>query len=140
MVELLRDAVKAVRGRLSGAEAGVIAVALVSLIETSLASILNQDAVYRGLGAKKSIAAVPADRPIASPASPVGVLTEPAVRSSSSVSRRTSALPTLPPRSMPRKRVDGVVDAVGHGLERCRPRRIAASRRRCRSNSGRMSS
>jgi AcrR family transcriptional regulator len=60
MVDLLRDAVKAVRGRLSGAEAGVIAVTLVSLIETSLASILNQDSVYRGLGAKKSIAAVAA--------------------------------------------------------------------------------
>jgi AcrR family transcriptional regulator len=60
MVDLLRDAVKTVRGRLSGAEAGVIAVTLVSLIETSLASILNQDSVYRGLGAKKSIAAVAA--------------------------------------------------------------------------------
>jgi AcrR family transcriptional regulator len=58
MVDLLRVAVKAVRGRLSGAEAGVIAVSLVSLIETSLASILNQDSVYRGLGAKKSIDAV----------------------------------------------------------------------------------
>jgi len=53
MVELLRVAVKSVRGRLSGAEAGVIAVALVSLIETSLASMLNQDAAYRGLGAGK---------------------------------------------------------------------------------------
>ena len=60
MVDLLRDAVKTVRGRLSAAEAGVIAVTLVSLIETSLASILNQDSVYRGLGAKKSIAAVAA--------------------------------------------------------------------------------
>ncbi len=60
MVDLLRDAVKTVRGRLSAAEAGVIAVTLVSLIETSLASILNQDSVYRGLGAKKSIDAVAA--------------------------------------------------------------------------------
>ena len=60
MVDLLREAVKTVRGRLSAAEAGVIAVTLVSLIETSLASILNQDSVYRGLGAKKSIAAVAA--------------------------------------------------------------------------------
>ena len=60
MIELLRVAVKSVRGRLSGAEAGVIAVALVSLIETSLASMLNQDAAYRGLGAGKFNAQVAA--------------------------------------------------------------------------------
>jgi hypothetical protein len=60
MVELLDEAVRTIRGRLSSAEAGVIAVTLVSLIETSLASILNQDSVYRGLGAKKSIAAAAA--------------------------------------------------------------------------------
>jgi AcrR family transcriptional regulator len=60
MVELLRVAVKTVRGRLSGAEAGVIAVALVSLIETSLASMLNQDAAYRGLGAGRFNAQVAA--------------------------------------------------------------------------------
>ncbi|MEZ5226226.1 MAG: hypothetical protein R2710_06015 [Acidimicrobiales bacterium] len=40
------------------AEAGVIAVALVSLIETSLASMLNEDASYRGLGVKKFSAEV----------------------------------------------------------------------------------
>jgi AcrR family transcriptional regulator len=60
MVELLKVAVRLARDRLSAAEAGVIAVALVSLLETSLASILNQDAVYRGLGAKRSIAEVAA--------------------------------------------------------------------------------
>ncbi|HTH07479.1 MAG TPA: TetR/AcrR family transcriptional regulator [Ilumatobacteraceae bacterium] len=60
MVEQLQVAVKSVRGRLGAPEAGVIAVALVSLLETSLASILNQDAVYRGLGAKRSIAEVAA--------------------------------------------------------------------------------
>ena len=42
------------------AEAGVIAVALVSLLETSLASMLNEDVVYRGLGAKKFVAEVAA--------------------------------------------------------------------------------
>jgi AcrR family transcriptional regulator len=60
MVELFDDAVTTVRGRRNSAEAGVIAVTLVSLIETSLASILNQDSVYRGLGAKRSIAEVAA--------------------------------------------------------------------------------
>jgi AcrR family transcriptional regulator len=60
MVELLRVAVKAVRGKLSGAEAGVIAVALVSLLETSVASMLNQDAAYRGVGAGKFSANVAA--------------------------------------------------------------------------------
>ena len=53
MIELLTDAVRTVRGRLSRAEAGVIAVALVSLLETSIASLLNQDAAFRGLGARK---------------------------------------------------------------------------------------
>ena len=53
MIELLSDAVRTVRGRLSRAEAGVIAVALVSLLETSIASLLNQDAAFRGLGARK---------------------------------------------------------------------------------------
>ena len=53
MIELLHVAVKSVRGRLSGAETGVIVVALVSLIETSLASMLNQDAAYRRLGAAR---------------------------------------------------------------------------------------
>jgi AcrR family transcriptional regulator len=53
MIELLSIAVRTVRGKLSGAEAGVIAVALVSLLETSIASLLNQDAAFRGLGARK---------------------------------------------------------------------------------------
>ena len=60
MIELLRVAVRSVRSRLSRAEAGVIAVALVSLLETSLASMLNEDVVYRGLGAKKFVAEVAA--------------------------------------------------------------------------------
>ena len=34
--------------------------ALVSLLETSLASMLNEDVVYRGLGAKKFVAEVAA--------------------------------------------------------------------------------
>lgn len=53
MVELLRVAVRSVRGSLGDAEAGAIAVALVSLLETSLASMLNQDAAYRGIGARR---------------------------------------------------------------------------------------
>jgi AcrR family transcriptional regulator len=53
MVELLRDAVGAARGTVDHAESGVIAVALTSLLETSLASMLNQDAAYRALGARR---------------------------------------------------------------------------------------
>jgi len=53
LVELLRSAVRAARGRLGSAEAGVIAVALVSLLETALASMLNQDATYRSLGSRR---------------------------------------------------------------------------------------
>jgi hypothetical protein len=53
LVASLRDAVKASRGRLSSAEAGVIAVGLVSLIETSLASMLNQDVTYQSLGVRR---------------------------------------------------------------------------------------
>lgn len=53
MIEILRIRVREVRPRIAKAEAGVIAVALVSLIETSLASMLNQDASYRGLGARR---------------------------------------------------------------------------------------
>jgi AcrR family transcriptional regulator len=53
LVELIRPVVKRSRGRLGGAEAGVIAVGLVSLIETSAASMLNQDASYRALGARR---------------------------------------------------------------------------------------
>jgi len=53
MVEILRVRVREARPRIGKAEAGVIAVALVSLIETSLASMLNQDASYRGLGSRR---------------------------------------------------------------------------------------
>lgn len=55
LVSLLRDAVLAARGKLASAEAGVIAVALVSLIETSLASMLNQDATHRSLGSRRFV-------------------------------------------------------------------------------------
>jgi AcrR family transcriptional regulator len=53
LVELFRTAVKNVRGRLGKAEAGVIGVSLVSLLETSLASMLNADDAYRGIGARR---------------------------------------------------------------------------------------
>ena len=53
LVELFRQAVKHARGRLSGAEAGVIAVALVSLLETAAASTLNEDAAAQGLGPRR---------------------------------------------------------------------------------------
>jgi AcrR family transcriptional regulator len=53
MVGLLRAAVLAARGRTSSAEAGVIAVALVSLIETAVASMLNHDEAFRVLGARR---------------------------------------------------------------------------------------
>jgi AcrR family transcriptional regulator len=53
MIDVLGGFVREVRGRISKAEAGVIAVALVSLVETSLASMLNQDASYRGLGTRR---------------------------------------------------------------------------------------
>jgi AcrR family transcriptional regulator len=58
LVALLRQAAKASRGRLGGAEAGVIAVALVSLIETATASMLNQDAAFLGLGSRRFVEAV----------------------------------------------------------------------------------
>lgn len=53
LVELLRGAVKNSRGRLAAAEAGVIAVALVSLLETAAASMLNEDAAAQGLGPRR---------------------------------------------------------------------------------------
>ena len=53
LVELLREAVRSARGPTSRAEAGVIAVALVSLYETSMASLLNQDASFRSLGHRR---------------------------------------------------------------------------------------
>jgi AcrR family transcriptional regulator len=51
MIDVLRTAVRA--NRKNRAEAGVIAVGLVSLIETALASMLNQDATYHGLGGRR---------------------------------------------------------------------------------------
>lgn len=58
LVALLREAAKASRGRLGAAEAGVIAVALVSLLETATASMLNQDVAYLGLGGRRFAEAV----------------------------------------------------------------------------------
>lgn len=58
LVEELRDVVGKSRGKLARAEAGVIAVALVSLLETALASMLNQDSTYRALGSKRFVAEV----------------------------------------------------------------------------------
>lgn len=55
LVDELRDVVGLSRGKLARAEAGVIAVALVSLLETALASMLNQDSTYRALGSKKFV-------------------------------------------------------------------------------------
>lgn len=55
MVSLLGDATKAVRGRLSPAEIGVIGVALVSVLETAAASALNQDVAYRGMGSRRFV-------------------------------------------------------------------------------------
>lgn len=53
LIEELQPVVKAVRGSLPRAEVGVISVALVSLLETALASMMTEDAAYRGLGVKK---------------------------------------------------------------------------------------
>ena len=60
LIELLRGAVRSVRVRTSAAEAGVIAIGLVSLLETAIASMVNQDAVYRGIGARRYAAEVAA--------------------------------------------------------------------------------
>ena len=60
LIELLREAARAVRPGVGRAEAGVIAVALVSLLETSLASMLNQDAVHRRAGTKRFVIEVAA--------------------------------------------------------------------------------
>lgn len=58
LVDELREVVALSRGKLARAEAGVIAVALVSLLETALASMLNQDATYRALGQKRFVAEI----------------------------------------------------------------------------------
>jgi AcrR family transcriptional regulator len=51
LIDSFRIAVTAARGRTSPAEASVIAVGLVSLVETAIASMLNQDSSYRAIGA-----------------------------------------------------------------------------------------
>ncbi len=53
LVELFRQAARSARGRLGAADAGVMAVALVSLLETATASMLNQDAAAQGLGQRR---------------------------------------------------------------------------------------
>lgn len=53
MIEIFRQAAKATRGRLSAAESGVIAVALLSLLESATTSALTQDASYKSLGARR---------------------------------------------------------------------------------------
>ena len=60
MVDIIDKQVRTIRGRISTAESAVIAVSLVSLIETSLASMVNQDAAYRGLGSRRFSAEVAA--------------------------------------------------------------------------------
>ncbi len=60
LIELLRAAVKSARQGTTAAEAGIVAVALVSLIETSIASLVNEDAVYRSIGARRYAAEVAA--------------------------------------------------------------------------------
>ena len=53
LIELLQQAARNVHGRLRPAQAAVMAVALVSLLETAIAANLSQDQVYKGLGAKR---------------------------------------------------------------------------------------
>lgn len=53
LIELLQQAVRAGGRRVSVAESAVIAIGLVSLLETTAASNLSQDAVYRALGARR---------------------------------------------------------------------------------------
>ncbi len=53
LVDVLRERVRDASRASSTAEAGVLAVGLVSLLETSLASMLNQDAAFRSLGIRR---------------------------------------------------------------------------------------
>jgi AcrR family transcriptional regulator len=55
LVELFRTAARHARGRVASAQAGVIAVALVSLLETATASMLTQDTSYRALGNRRFV-------------------------------------------------------------------------------------
>ena len=52
MIEILSEVARRARGRLSRADTGMIALGLVSLIETSAASMLNQDVTFQSLGAR----------------------------------------------------------------------------------------
>ena len=53
LIELFQQAVRSVHGKMRPAEAAVMAVGMVSLLETATASNLGQDAIYRGLGARR---------------------------------------------------------------------------------------
>ncbi len=53
LVDEFRHAVRASRGPLALADAGVIAVGLVSLLETTAASMLTRDRSYRALGPRR---------------------------------------------------------------------------------------
>ena len=53
LIDLFQQAVRSVHGKLRPAEAAVMAVGLVSLLETSASSNLGQDGIYRGLGARR---------------------------------------------------------------------------------------
>lgn len=53
LIELFQQAVRSVHGKVRPAQAAVIGVALVSLVETSIAANLSQDQVYKGLGARR---------------------------------------------------------------------------------------
>ena len=52
LIEILSPVVRRARARLSRADTGMIALGLVSLIETSAASMLIQDVTYQSLGAR----------------------------------------------------------------------------------------
>ena len=54
-IEVLRTRVKATRQRMPSARAGVIAVGLMSLMETAFASMLNEDAAYLSLGKRRFV-------------------------------------------------------------------------------------
>jgi AcrR family transcriptional regulator len=55
LIELFEEAVRRVHGRMRAAEAAIMAVGLVSLLETATASNLSQDSIYRGLGARRFV-------------------------------------------------------------------------------------
>lgn len=53
LIELLQQAVRSVHPKRKKAEAAVMAVGLVSLLETAAVSNLSQDQIYRALGARR---------------------------------------------------------------------------------------